>query len=116
MVRAGCPRRIEAFVRTDQPATRHREVSLTVSIMDRPADTSRDASDRQLAALRSMTPAARLRLADDMSQAVRGLVEAGIRRRQPDLSDADRAAALAGIVLGRELAGTASRRKPVRVR
>ena len=33
--------------------------------MGRPLDTSGDAFNRQVAALRSMTPAARLRLADD---------------------------------------------------
>ena len=84
--------------------------------MGRPLDTSLDAWDRQLAALRAMTPADRLQLADDMSQAVKGLVEAGIRRRQPDLSDEDRAAAIAGIVLGRELAENLPRRRPVRSR
>ncbi|HET9346392.1 MAG TPA: hypothetical protein VFO05_11900 [Candidatus Limnocylindrales bacterium] len=84
--------------------------------MGRPLDTSVDAFDRQLAALRSMTPAVRLRLADDMSQAVYGLVEAGIRRRQPDLSDEDRAAIFAGIVLGPELAVSLPRRHPVRTR
>ena len=84
--------------------------------MGRPLDTSREAFDRQLAALRAMTPAARLRLADDMSQAIRDLAEAGIRRRQPDLSDEDRAAVLGRIVLGPELAESLRRRLPVRAR
>lgn len=86
------------------------------SIMGRPLDTSPDAIDRQLAALRSMTPAARLRLADDMSQAVRALAEAGLRRRQPDLSDEDQAAIFVRIVLGGELADSLERRRPVRAR
>jgi hypothetical protein len=84
--------------------------------MGRPLDTSRDAFERQLAALRSMTPEARIRLADDMSQAVRQLADAGIRRRQPDLSDEDRAAVLARIVLGPELAETVRHRWPVKAR
>ena len=46
--------------------------------MGRPLDTSGDAFDRQVAALRSMTPTTRLRLADDMSQAIRRATEAGI--------------------------------------
>jgi len=81
--------------------------------MGRPLDTSGDAFNRQVAALRSMTPAARLRLADDMSQAVRDLTEAGIRRRQPGLSEEERAAVLRGILLGPELAESIRRRRPV---
>lgn len=84
--------------------------------MGRPLDTSGDAFDRQVAALRSMTPTARLRLADDMSQAVRELTEAGIRRRQPGLSDEDRAVVLRGILLGPELPETIRRRRPVTAR
>jgi len=45
--------------------------------MRRPADTSEDARRRQVAAYRAMTPEARLRLADAMSQDVRRIAEAG---------------------------------------
>lgn len=84
--------------------------------MGRPLDTSGDAFDRQVAALRSMTPTTRLRLADDMSQAIRELTEAGIRRRQPGLSDEDRAVVLRRILLGPELAESIRRRRPVTAR
>ena len=52
-------------------------------MMRRPADTSDDMRDRQLAAYRAMTPATRLRLSDQMSTDVRELARAGERTRTP---------------------------------
>jgi hypothetical protein len=49
--------------------------------MSRPADTSLEARERQLAAYRSMAPEARLRLAADMSADVLSLSKAGARAR-----------------------------------
>jgi len=46
-------------------------------MMRRPADTSEDAKRRQTAAYRAMTPEARLRLIDSMSQEVRVIAKAG---------------------------------------
>jgi hypothetical protein len=77
--------------------------------MARSLDTSADANQRQLLAFRSMTPTDRLQLADTMSAEVRSLAEAGIRQRHPEYSAEERQAALADILLGRELAA-ASRR------
>ena len=51
------------------------------STMGRPMDTSADMHRKQLEALQSMTPAQRLRLADEMSSDVRALAEAGKRER-----------------------------------
>ncbi len=72
-------------------------------------DTSADAYRLQLAAFRSMTPARRLQIADEMSSAVRDLAEAGLHRRRPDLADEERRADLAEILLGKELAAAARR-------
>lgn len=52
--------------------------------MLRSEDTSERAHERQLAALRAMTPEDRLRLADEMSSEVRTLARAGIRARHPE--------------------------------
>ena len=49
--------------------------------MRRPLDTSPEARERQLEAYRAMTPAARLRLAAELSAAVQALSEAGRRSR-----------------------------------
>jgi len=49
--------------------------------MRRSIDTSLDARRRQVAAYRAMTPATRLRLAEQMSIEVRSLAEAGSRDR-----------------------------------
>jgi hypothetical protein len=77
--------------------------------MARSLDTSADANQRQLLAFRSMTPKDRLQLADEMSSEVRNLAASGIRQRHPEYSAEERQAALAEILLGRELA-VASRR------
>jgi hypothetical protein len=50
--------------------------------MGRPADTSADAHRSQLEALRSMTPAQRLRIADELSTAVLALASSGMRHRR----------------------------------
>jgi hypothetical protein len=81
--------------------------------MARSLDTSADANKRQLLALRSMTPKNRLQLADTMSAEVRSLAESGIRQRHPEYSAEERQAALAEILLGRELAAASRRsRRP----
>ena len=49
-----------------------------------PRDTSRNAYAVQIAQLRSVGPAARLAMAADMSDAVRDLAVAGVRRRHPE--------------------------------
>ena len=82
-------------------------------LMARSLDTSADANQRQLLAFRSMTPTDRLQLADTMSAEVRSLAEAGIRQRHPEYSAEERQAALADILLGRELAAASRRpRRP----
>jgi hypothetical protein len=77
--------------------------------MGRPIDTSVEANERYLDAFRSMTSQERLQLADAMSAEVRSLAESGIRQRHPEYSPEERAAALAEILLGRELAAVARR-------
>ena len=77
--------------------------------MARPRDTSADAYRSQMAAFRSMTPAERLRLADQMSSDVVALAAAGIRRRRPHATPDEVQAALAELLLGPELAVVARR-------
>ena len=50
--------------------------------MGRPIDTSADMHRRQLGVLKAMTPAQRLRMADEMSTDVRALAESGKRSRR----------------------------------
>ncbi len=68
--------------------------------MWRPLDTSADAARRQTAAYRAMSPSDRVRIAATMSDEVRVITAAGIRRRHPEWSDEQCAAELARIVLG----------------
>jgi hypothetical protein len=81
--------------------------------MGRPIDTSVDADERQRDAFRSMTAGDRLQLAATMSAEVGALAESGISRRHPEYSREQRQAALAEILLGRDLAALAQRpRRP----
>jgi hypothetical protein len=84
--------------------------------MNRPADTSIDAEDRQFEALRAMTPAARLRLADAMSSEVGFLARAGVRARHPEYSSEEIETALLGIMLGESLSSAVRSRRPVGAR
>lgn len=77
--------------------------------MSRPLDTSLDADRRLVSALRELAPAERLRLADEISAAVRALAEAGIRRRSPQLNATEVEMELAEILLGHDLAAAARR-------
>jgi hypothetical protein len=81
--------------------------------MRRPIDTSAEARDRQLEAYRAMKPEDRLRLADEMSTAVRSLARSGVRARlESDASDEEVDAALARILLGADVAAAAKSRQP----
>jgi hypothetical protein len=51
-----------------------------------------------------MTPAERVALAIEMSDEIRAIAEAGIRRRHPQHTDDEVRAALVAILLGRESA------------
>jgi hypothetical protein len=77
--------------------------------MLRARDTSDAAFERQLEAIRALTPGERLAIAAGMSDEIRFLAEAGIRDRHPDFSDRQVADALAQILLGPELAGKVDR-------
>ena len=72
--------------------------------MVRPLDTSPEARRVQLAIFRRMTGPERVAMAFEMSDAARGLAEAGIRHRHPDWSDERVQEALATQLLGPELA------------
>jgi len=67
--------------------------------MSRPIDTSKDAAERQLNALRAMTPGARLRLAASMSAEITALTRAGIQARHPEYTPADVDVALVRILV-----------------
>lgn len=60
--------------------------------MSRPANTSLETYRRQVEAYRSMTPAERLRLADEMSTEVQQLADAGRAHRERVSDDVGHAA------------------------
>lgn len=62
-------------------------------------DTTPDAEQVRLAAIRAMSPAERLRQAIDLSEAARRLAVAGLRARYPGLRDVEIAAIYAGFTL-----------------
>ena len=77
--------------------------------MQRPGDTSAAAHARYLEALRRLTPEERLAAAAAMSEDVRRLVEAGVRSRHPEYGPDEVTAAVAGILLGPDLAASVRR-------
>ena len=81
--------------------------------MSRPIDTSGDAAERQLTALRAMTPEARLHLAESMSAETRTLTRSGIQARHPEYGPAEVDVALAEAMLGFPLASRARHRRRV---
>jgi hypothetical protein len=83
--------------------------------MIRSGDTSAEAHARQLEAWRRMTPEERLAAAAEMSDALRRLVEAGVRSRHPDDTGSQVQAAIAEALLGTELAAALRRRQAERI-
>lgn len=79
--------------------------------MIRSGDTSAGAHARQLEAWRRMTPEERLAVAAEMSDALRRLVEAGVRSRRPDASESQVQVAITDALLGPELAADLRRRQ-----
>jgi hypothetical protein len=69
-------------------------------------DTSAAIEQRQIEAWRRMSPAEKLRLVSDATQAVIDLSFAGIRRRHPGASDRECFLRFACIALGRDVART----------
>ena len=83
--------------------------------MIRLADTSAAAHAQQLKAWRRMTPEERIAVAAEMSDALRRLVEAGVRSRHPDDAEPQVQAAVVEALLGRELAAALRRRQAERI-
>ena len=81
--------------------------------MVRPADTSREAWQVHLEALRRLTGPERVAMAFEMSAAARDLTEAGIRHRHPDWSDEQVRDALLELLLGEQLADAVRRSRTV---
>jgi hypothetical protein len=79
----------------------------------RPFDTSPEAHERWLEALRAVEPAERFRLAVAMSDEIRALAEAGIRHRHPDLSDDEVNLQFAELLFGADVARVARRSRPI---
>jgi hypothetical protein len=77
-----------------------------------PGDTSRIAHERQLEAIRRLSPARRLEIAASMSDEVRALAEAGVRSRRPELTPEQVRDATADLLLGRSVAERARRNRP----
>jgi hypothetical protein len=78
----------------------------------RPFDTSLEAHERWLEALRALEPAERFRLAAAMSDEIRAITEAGIRHRHPDLSDDEVKLQLVERLFGADMARVARRSRP----
>ncbi|MBI3745240.1 MAG: hypothetical protein HY264_01690 [Chloroflexi bacterium] len=83
--------------------------------MIRSGDTSAAAEARQLEAWQQMTPEERLRVAADMSDAVRRLVEAGVRSRHPNATASELQALVAEALLGPELGAVVRHRHEGRI-
>jgi hypothetical protein len=82
--------------------------------MMRPADTTPEAWQHHVAALRRMTGPERVAKAFEMSDAARALSEAGIRHRHPDWDDSRVHDALMELLLGADLAEAVRRSRLVR--
>ena len=52
-----------------------------------PADTSIDAARKQFEILRRLGPQARAKMAFELSDSLRSIVEAGVRHRHPDFDE-----------------------------
>jgi len=76
----------------------------------RPRDTDPEAHRVQVQLLREAGPAKRLRLACSMSQTARALSLAGIRSRQPELSEQEARLRLVEICYGKALAAAVKAR------
>lgn len=75
--------------------------------MVRPADTTPDAYERQLEALRQLGPDGRLAATLEMSELGRRMAADGIRRRHPDYDDRQVVRALVSLFHGEALARAA---------
>jgi acyl-CoA reductase-like NAD-dependent aldehyde dehydrogenase len=78
-------------------------------------DTSAEAHAQQLEAWRRMTPEERLAVAAEMSDALRRLVEAGVRSRHPDATGSEVRALIVAAMLGPELVASRGRRQAERI-
>ena len=67
-------------------------------------DTSREMLRRRFAALRRIPPERRLALMDDLTRLAQSMARAGLKRRYPELDEAELDAKFCELVLGPELA------------
>ena len=81
--------------------------------MVRPVDTSLEAWQVHVDALRRMSGEERVAKALDLSDTARRISEAGLRHRHPDWSDERIRDALLDLLLGKELAGAVRRSRLV---
>lgn len=72
--------------------------------MSDPRDTSRSAREQQLEVLRRLGAEKRVAMALDMSDDAVRLSRSGLRSRHPEWTDEEVQSAIAGILLGPELA------------
>ena len=63
-------------------------------------DTAPEAREIQARIIREMTTAQRLQLAVEMSESLRRVAEAGLRSRQPELSEEERSHVLLRLLYG----------------
>ena len=81
---------------------------------DFPADTSREALRRQLAAVRRMSVPERLRMVDHLTQLARSIAVEGIRRRHPNATEEQIQHMLFELVLGKEVAARVAEHRRAR--
>jgi hypothetical protein len=82
---------------------------------DYTADTSKEALEVQLACLRQMSPGERIRQTLAMSRRVRNMAMDAIRRRHPDLEDAEVGLMFIELTYGKSLAENIRRWRAERV-
>lgn len=78
-----------------------------------PSDTDEKARAAQLAVLRRLGPAERIRLAAEMSEDVRRIAFEAERRRHPELTQAEARQAVLDRIWGAELAAAVRRARAV---
>ncbi len=78
-------------------------------------DTSQEALEVQLACLRQMSPRERMRQTLAMSRQVRNMTMDAIRRRHPNLEDAEVGLMFIELIYGKSLADDIRRRRAERV-
>ncbi len=68
-----------------------------------PSDTTLEAARKEFEVLRKLGPEVRARMAFELSDNLRGLVEAGVRHRHPDFGEKEVRLEVLRLMIGNEL-------------